>query len=96
MASHRKQYLVVFGVLFALTVLEVGVTYTHIARAAMILALVGLALTKAMFVALYYMHLASERRVLRLVVGVPLLVFPPLYAIVLMAEAAWRLGGLGQ
>jgi hypothetical protein len=34
--------------------------------------------------------------VLRLIVGLPLLVFPPLYAIVLMAEAAWRLGGLGQ
>ena len=96
MASHRKQYMVVFAVLFVLTVLEVGVTYADVPRSAMVLALVGMALTKAMFVALYYMHLASERRVLRLVVGMPLLVFPPLYAIVLMSEAAWRLGGLGQ
>ena len=96
MASHRKQYMKVFVVLFVLTVLEVGVTYVDVARSAMVLALVGMALTKAVFVALYYMHLASERRVLRLVVGMPLLVFPPLYAVVLMTEAAWRLGGLGQ
>jgi len=96
MASHRKQYMKVFVVLFVLTVLEVGVTYVDVPRTAMVLALVGMALTKAVFVAMYYMHLASERRVLRLVVGIPLLVFPPLYAVVLMTEAAWRLGGLGQ
>jgi caa(3)-type oxidase subunit IV len=96
MASHRKQYLVVFGVLFVLTVLEVGVVYAGVSRALLATALVTMALAKAMCVALFYMHLWSERRALRLVVGGPLLVLPPLYAAVLMAEAAWRSPWLGQ
>jgi caa(3)-type oxidase subunit IV len=96
MAAHRKTYMKVFAALFVLTVLEVGVVYAHVPRAAMVLALVGLALTKAVCVAMYFMHLKTERRALRLIVGAPLLVLPPLYAIVLMAEATWRLPGVGQ
>ncbi len=48
-----------------------------------------MAVTKAGFVAMYYMHLASERRALKLVVRIPML-FPPLYAVVLMLEAMWH------
>ena len=96
MASHRKQYLVVFAVLFVLTVLEVGMVYAGVSRALLAGALVTMALAKAMCVALFYMHLWSERRALRMIVGAPLLVLPPLYAIVLMTEAAWRTPWMGQ
>jgi len=94
--SHRKQYLVIFAVLFVLTVLEVGVVYMGVSRAVLASSLISMALAKAMCVALFYMHLWSEKRALRVIVGTPLLVLPPLYAIVLMAEAAWRTPWLGQ
>lgn len=87
--SHRKQYLVIAAVLTALTLIEVGVVYTPIARSLIIFLLIGLAVTKALFVALYYMHLKSETKYLRMVLGLPML-FPPLYAVVLMLEAVWH------
>ena len=89
--SQVKEYLIIFAVLTALTILEVGLAQIPgISKALLALALVGLALTKAGIVALYYMHLKSETRVLKLTVALPLAA-PTLYAVVLMAEAAWRL-----
>jgi cytochrome c oxidase subunit 4 len=89
MAAHRKTYFKVFGALFVLTVLEIGVVYMGISRALLATALVGLAITKACLVALYFMHLKTERLVLRRMVYLPLLV-PPFYAAVLMADAIAR------
>ena len=89
-AHSKKQYFVVFIVLVALTILEVAVAkMLKEQKGVMIALLISMAVTKAGFVAMYYMHLASERRALKLVVGIPLL-FPPFYAIVLMAEAVAR------
>ena len=61
-----------------------------VAKVAMSLALVGLALTKAAIVALFYMHLKHETRVLKFTVAIPLAA-PTIYALVLISEAAWRL-----
>lgn len=89
--SHVKEYLVIFAVLTALTVLEVVLAQIPgISKKLLALALVGLAVTKAGIVALYYMHLKSETRVLKLTVALPLAA-PTIYALVLMTEAAWRL-----
>ena len=88
-AHNKSQYLKVFGILVLFTALEIGVVYTGLARGLIISALVGLALAKAGAVALYFMHLKLETRALRAVVGLPL-VFPPLYAVVLMLESAWH------
>jgi cytochrome c oxidase subunit 4 len=88
-SSHARQYLVIFGVLALLTALEVGVAYVEGHRHAVIAALFGLALVKAAFVALYFMHLKWESRVLRLTVAIPLSL-PVLYALVLITEAIWR------
>jgi caa(3)-type oxidase subunit IV len=86
-----KEYMIIFAVLTALTVLEVVVAQVPgISKKLLAVALVGLALTKAGIVGLYYMHLKSETRVLKLTVALPLAA-PTIYAIVLMAEAAWRL-----
>lgn len=86
-----KEYLVIFAVLTVLTILEVALAQIPgISKKLLAIALVGLALTKAGIVGLYYMHLKSETRVLKLTVALPLAA-PTIYALVLMSEAAWRL-----
>jgi cytochrome c oxidase subunit IV len=90
--SSRKSYLVIFGLLFLLTLLEVGVASPSlgISKTGVVSALVLLALTKAVMVAYYFMHLKHEMRALRWTVLLPF-AFPAIYAFVLIAEAAWRL-----
>ncbi len=86
-----KEYLIIFAVLTVLTVLEVALAQIPgISKKLLAVALVGLALTKAGIVGLYYMHLKHETRVLKLTVALPLAA-PTIYALVLMTEAAWRL-----
>lgn len=89
--SSRKEYFAIFGVLFVLTVLEVVVAQLPgIPKGVVISALVLLAIAKAVCVALFYMHLKHETKVLKWTIAVPLAI-PPIYALVLVAEAAWRL-----
>lgn len=88
---NRKEYWIIFVALVVLTVLEVGVAQVPgISKTLMRLSLVGMALAKAGLVALFYMHLKHETRVLRLTVAIPLAT-PALYAVILISEAAWRL-----
>lgn len=88
---NRKEYWIIFAALLILTVLEVGVAQVPgISKTLMRLSLVGMALGKAFLVAMFYMHLKHETRVLRLTVAIPLAT-PALYAVVLISEAAWRL-----
>ena len=84
----KKEYIIIMFVLAVLTVVEVGLAKytTGMTKNG---GLVVLALAKALLVALFYMHLKSETRSLKLVIGVPLL-FPFLYAVVLMAESVAR------
>lgn len=82
-ATEHKHpnYLVVWAALFVLTVVEVGVAFlSHIPRHILILVLVGLAIWKALLVALYFMHLKFEPRRLLYVVLAPL----PLAVILVM------------
>ena len=91
-AAPRRRYLAVFVALAALTVLEVLVAHPSLAvpRAPMVAALGGLALAKALAVALIFMHLWWERPALRWMVAAPML-FPVVFALVLIADAGWRL-----
>lgn len=87
----RREYWIIFGVLFALTVLEVGVAQIPgISRGLMAIALIGLAVTKAACVGLFYMHLKHETKILKLTVALPFAA-PAVYALVLIGDAAWRL-----
>ncbi len=89
-AVQRTQYVVVFVVLGVLTLVELGVVRTSgISKTAVIVALVALAVAKASLIALFYMHLRFETRILRLTVLGPLLA-PAAYGIILIAEAATR------
>lgn len=59
--KHVKTYWVVFGSLLVLTAVTVAISYIHLPFTyAVILALV-VASTKASLVALYFMHLISEK-----------------------------------
>ena len=63
-AHEERRYLQVFLLLGILTVLEISVIYMPLPRIAIAGSLVMLAATKAALVALYYMHLINERRIL--------------------------------
>jgi cytochrome c oxidase subunit 4 len=94
-AVNRKLYWIIFVALAVLTALEVGVAkLTGIGHGTMVVALVGLALTKAGLVLMFYMHLMHETPVLKKTVILPFL-FPTLYAFVLISEGVWR-GLYGQ
>jgi cytochrome c oxidase subunit 4 len=72
--EHKHpNYIAVWAGLAVLTIVEVGVAMlSHIPRHILILVLVGLAIWKALLVALYFMHLKFEPRRLLIVVLAPL------------------------
>ncbi|MBI2986962.1 MAG: cytochrome C oxidase subunit IV family protein [Deltaproteobacteria bacterium] len=74
MATAHKEpnYLGVFWWLLALTILEIAVIYMPVARMIIVILLIGLALSKASLVGLYFMHLKFERFTLGLVALTPL------------------------
>jgi cytochrome c oxidase subunit 4 len=89
--GERKQYVLVFALLGVLTLVELGVASTSgIPRPAALIAFVSLALAKAALIALFYMHLRFETRILRLTVLAPL-VAPAAYGVILIAEVTARL-----
>lgn len=87
--SHFKEYMIVFGVLAFLTILEVlipGLEKTSNAIKAS--SLILLAIGKAFVVAYYYMHLNEEKAWLKFIAAVPLAAAA--YATVLILESMFR------
>ncbi len=83
--EHKQpRYMIIWGALAVLTVIEVGVAFLGLPRSATILALLGLAVWKALLVALYFMHLKYESRALRVIAAAPLLPAALLVLIVLL------------
>ena len=81
-AAHPKpNYMGVFVILGVLTAIEVGIAFIGLSRTFTIIALLVLAVWKAVLVALYYMHLRYEPRPLHLLVIAPF----PLVVILLVA-----------
>ncbi|MBI2358054.1 MAG: cytochrome C oxidase subunit IV family protein [Deltaproteobacteria bacterium] len=72
-AHAEPNYIAVFWWLLALTILEIAVIYMPFTRLVVVILLVGLALTKAMLVALYFMHLKFERLTLWIIALTPLI-----------------------
>jgi cytochrome c oxidase subunit 4 len=85
----RRSYLVVFAILTVLTGAEIALKFLALTRGLMVGGLVVLALSKALLVALFFMHLGKESRSLKLLVGLPL-VLPVGYAVVLVLESIAR------
>ncbi len=73
-AHHHPEpnYWGVFIALGVLTAAELGVVKLSIPHMIMVIALVGLALTKAIAVAAFFMHLKFERTTLALIAATPL------------------------
>ena len=71
-AHKEPNYIGVFWWLLALTIIEIAVIYMPIARMAVVILLIGLALSKASLVGLYFMHLKFERFTLGLIALTPL------------------------
>ncbi len=87
--SHFKEYMIVFGVLAFLTVLELlipGLKETSNALKAT--GLILLAIAKAFVVAYYYMHLNEEKAWLKFIAIVPMAA--AVYAAVLILESLFR------
>jgi len=75
MATEHAEpnYMGVFWWLLALTIIEIAVIYMPVARLVVVILLVGLALSKAALVALYFMHLKFERLTLGIIALTPLI-----------------------
>ena len=89
--THAKHppYMAIWVVLAVLTLLEVGVAFLqNWPKTVIILILVGLAVWKALLVALYYMHLRFEGTRLKILAAAPL----PLAVVLVIAvitEYVW-------
>ncbi len=68
--KHVRGYVIVFLTLLALTALTVMVSYLHVEVHLAILVALVIAITKASLVALFFMHLISERQVIYLIMAV--------------------------
>lgn len=70
--THAEpNYIGVFWWLLGLTVVEIGVIYLPLAKLAIAILLIGLAISKAALVALYFMHLKFERLTLGVIAITP-------------------------
>ena len=87
--GRAREYLFMLAVMVLLTMLEVGVAIIPEHGRWTVVLLLGLALAQAVYFALYTMHLSRETAALRRMAAGPGLI-AAVYALVLMAEAAWR------
>jgi cytochrome c oxidase subunit 4 len=69
----EPNYMAVFIALAVLTVVEIALVRAPISKGAIISMLVLLAFTKAVLVAMYFMHLKFEKRTLAIIAGTPIL-----------------------
>ncbi len=87
--THESpNYMAIFWWLAVLTAAEVGVTFLKIPKLAMGVLLVGMAFSKAVLVAMYFMHLKFEKRTLGLIALIPLAICI-LLTFALLPDAKW-------
>ena len=62
--AHKEhpKYMKIFWILLALTIAEVAVVYMPLPKIVIALLLIGMACSKALYVALYFMHLKFEQK----------------------------------
>jgi len=89
-AGHKHpNYIAIWVWLAVLTVIEVGVAFmSALPKLVLMLLLVGMALFKALLVAMYFMHLKFEQRTLRTIALIPL-PLAVLLVLVAITEKIW-------
>lgn len=75
------RYMLIWGILLVLTLAEVGYAFLDLPKVVLAVGLVGMAIWKALLVALYYMHLRFEPRRMWILAASPL----PLAVILVVA-----------
>jgi cytochrome c oxidase subunit 4 len=86
-APRVKAYIVVFGVLLLLTLVTVGVSYLDLPSSPTIALGLTIASAKAALVALFFMHLKGERRMVVWPLALTAFLFVALFAFILWTEA---------
>ena len=82
-----RTYYTIFGALMVLTVITVAVSYVHLPVAMAILVALVVATIKGSLVALYFMHLLHERKVIYWVLTLTLILFIFLMFFPLLTDA---------
>lgn len=67
--KHVRTYIIVFATLLVLTAVTVAVSYLHLSVGPAIAVALVVASFKASLVALFFMHLISERQVIIMILG---------------------------
>jgi cytochrome c oxidase subunit IV len=73
--SHVKTYYMVFGALLVLTMITVGVSYLHLSIPMAITVALIVAAIKGSLVALFFMHLSHERKIIYYVLALTVIFF---------------------
>jgi cytochrome c oxidase subunit 4 len=73
--SHVKTYFIIFGALMVLTIVTVGVSYLHLPVAMAILVALVVAGIKGSLVAMFFMHLKHERKLIYYVLVLTVIFF---------------------
>jgi cytochrome c oxidase subunit IV len=73
--SHVKIYYMVFGALMVFTCITVGVSYLHLSIPYAITVALIVATIKGSLVALFFMHLSNERRLIYYVLALTVVFF---------------------
>ena len=66
-AHSTANYLKIFYILLALTIVEVAMVYMHLPKMLLVSLLIVLAVWKAALVAMHFMHLKFEKKTLALI-----------------------------
>lgn len=82
----KRRYLIVFAVLVVATVTTVGVAVLHLRPAVAVAAALAVASIKAALVALFFMHLARERRAISALVLVAGFLLVALIGLVVLTD----------
>ncbi len=80
-SKHVKTYFMVFGALMVFTIITVGVSYLHLPTHEAIIVALFIATIKGSLVALFFMHLNHERRLIYWVLALTVVFFEFLMSI---------------
>jgi cytochrome c oxidase subunit IV len=85
--SHVKTYYMIFGALMVLTLVTVGVSYLHLSIPLAITVALIVAIVKGSLVALFFMHLSNERKMIYWVLALTVVFFIFLMFLPLLTNA---------
>jgi cytochrome c oxidase subunit IV len=85
-AAQVRGYMFVFGALLLLTVATIGVSYLRLPETPAVAIGLSIALVKAALVAMYFMHLKSEKPMVYWPLGLTAFLFVGLLVSLLLAE----------